>query len=137
PCIYYGDEVGMTGANDPYCRGAFPWHDRESWNEDLLDFHKRAIAMRHAYPALRTGSFEALLARGSVYAFRRVLADEEMIVVFNVAEERVSVDIPLGESSTPGAYTAVWGEGTHTAQAQRLPGVTIGGRGALVLKRAG
>lgn len=25
PCIYYGDEVGLDGNNDPFCRKTFPW----------------------------------------------------------------------------------------------------------------
>src|SRR6476646_2550039 len=31
PCLYYGDEVGLTGGNDPGCRGAFPW-DESRWD---------------------------------------------------------------------------------------------------------
>ena len=136
PCIYYGDEVGMTGANDPYCRGAFPWHDKPSWNEDLLAFHKQAIAMRHAHVALRTGSYEVLYAKESIFAFNRVLGDEQMVIIFNVAKEKRSIDLPLSDALTPGIYNAVWGEGTYTTQSQRLPNITIGGRSALVLKRA-
>ena len=28
PCVYYGDEIGMTGGREPASRGAFPWDDR-------------------------------------------------------------------------------------------------------------
>ena len=30
PCIYYGDEIGMSGGHDPDCRGAFPWQDEDA-----------------------------------------------------------------------------------------------------------
>ena len=63
PCIYYGDEIGMTGANDPFSRGAFPWHDTTQWNQDLLDFFRRAIALRNQHAVLRTGCLRHHLRR--------------------------------------------------------------------------
>lgn len=35
PCIYYGDETGMTGGSDPDCRRGFVWEESE-WNRELL-----------------------------------------------------------------------------------------------------
>lgn len=93
PCIYYGEEIGMSGGPDPGCRGAFPWEARTSsstragrapdpsgeaglldaqpWDGDLLDFHRQAITLRHSYPALRTGAYKTLLAAGEVFGFSR------------------------------------------------------------------
>lgn len=34
PCVYYGDEIGMTGGYDPDCRKGFPW-DEAKWDTDL------------------------------------------------------------------------------------------------------
>ena len=48
PSIYYGDEIGMTGGHDPANRGAFPWHQTESWNTELLHEFQRLIALRRA-----------------------------------------------------------------------------------------
>ncbi|NJN44045.1 MAG: alpha-amylase, partial [Anaerolineae bacterium] len=42
PNIYYGDEIGMTGAGDPDCRRAFRWDQPETWDQDLLQFYKNA-----------------------------------------------------------------------------------------------
>ena len=36
PCIYYGDEIGLRGGNDPENRGAFPW-DEGRWDTGLRD----------------------------------------------------------------------------------------------------
>ena len=36
PCIYYGDEIGLEGGEDPLCRAGFPWAHRERWDEDVL-----------------------------------------------------------------------------------------------------
>ncbi len=43
PCIYYGDEVGMEGYGDPYCRGTYPWGGGD---QELLTFYKALAAIR-------------------------------------------------------------------------------------------
>lgn len=130
PCIYYGSEIGMSAADDPDCREAFPWQSEDSWDQALLAFHQRATALRHAYPVLRTGSFETLYADDYVYAFRRVLADEEMIVVFNTAVTPQTVTIPLPTGAAE-KYRVVWpakGDAVETA---------VGGHLTCVLPRRG
>ncbi|MEG0766772.1 MAG: glycoside hydrolase family 13 protein, partial [Clostridia bacterium] len=48
PCLYYGDEAGMTGGPDPYCRQTFPWDtpDHALQDEVSMLFHLR----RHCLP---------------------------------------------------------------------------------------
>ena len=55
PSLYYGDEAGMEGAADPYCRGTFPW-GRE--DEETMAIHKELFKLRHERPVLRRGSFD-------------------------------------------------------------------------------
>ena len=55
PCIYYGDEAGLYGMSDPYCRGTYPW-GRE--DEELLGEFRHAAKVRMASPALRTGDMK-------------------------------------------------------------------------------
>ncbi|HYF61361.1 MAG TPA: glycoside hydrolase family 13 protein, partial [Herpetosiphonaceae bacterium] len=74
PSIYYGDEIGLTGSGpDAMYRRPFPWDRPEAWNTDLLEFYRRAIALRHARPALCTGDYRRLLAEPAAYAFARTL----------------------------------------------------------------
>ncbi len=91
--IYYGDEVGLVGAIDPDSRRGFP--AEAEWDRELLDYHRRLIALRHQYPALRTGSYQVLSAVGNVYVFMRTLADERLIVAVNVGIESASVTLNL------------------------------------------
>jgi neopullulanase len=70
PCVYYGDEIGLTGGHDPHCRRSFPW-DEARWNLKILAHVKKLIALRKAYPALRRGSYHRLHADREVYAFGR------------------------------------------------------------------
>ena len=63
PMVYYGDEVGMNGGEDPYNRGAYPWPDRGGRPDMALQQRVRAlIAMRHAQPILRRGQAQAMRA---------------------------------------------------------------------------
>ncbi len=95
PSIYYGDEIGMAGGYEPASRGAFPWHEEFSWNRELLHDIQRWIALRHARPALRRGSFKTLIAQGNVYAFLRQLDNESIVVILNASRATERLDIPV------------------------------------------
>ncbi|MBA4175911.1 MAG: hypothetical protein C0505_05035 [Leptothrix sp. (in: Bacteria)] len=62
PTVYYGDEVGVTGGDDPYNRATYPWAD-EGGRPDtaLLAEFRRLIAMRNRHAVLRRGSLDAPL----------------------------------------------------------------------------
>ncbi len=64
PCIYYGDEIGMEGREDPDCRRSYPW-DPARQDGELRAFVAGLIALRKSEPALRRGSFRLLEAHGS------------------------------------------------------------------------
>ncbi len=57
PCIYYGDEAGMTGASDPWCRGTYPWgHEDTDFREEV----RRILRFRRENPVLHTGFLHVL-----------------------------------------------------------------------------
>ena len=89
PSIYYGDEVGLAGGLDPDCRWAFPAKD--VWDQLLLQCHKDLIALRHAYPALRTGAYQTLAAEGNCHVFSRMLEGDMVVVAVNAGEQSVQV----------------------------------------------
>jgi|LSQX01.2.fsa_nt_gb 4-alpha-glucanotransferase len=55
PSMYYGDEVGMEGAADPFCRGTYPWDQADKGS---LQATKEAFALRKARPVLTRGFLE-------------------------------------------------------------------------------
>ena len=62
PTIYYGDEVGLGGGEDPFNRAPYPWADQGGRpDEALLADFKRLTALRHALPVLRRGTLHAPL----------------------------------------------------------------------------
>ena len=84
PCIYYGDEAGMQGYGDPFCRGTYPWGAE---NQDLLLWYKTAIALRKGYPAYTDGELETIYKIGNGYAFIRFLENEHHIVAANCSNQ--------------------------------------------------
>jgi cyclomaltodextrinase len=94
PSIYYGDEIGLQGGHDPANRAAFPW-DSKQWDMDLLHDFQRMIALRHARPSLRRGSYTSLYAEDDVHAHLRQLGEESVIVVLNASRATRRIDLPV------------------------------------------
>lgn len=108
PCIYYGDEAGLSAASDPFCRAAFPWDEFEANPHPLHDFYRQAARLRHAHPSLRTGDFEILFAEGDLLAYRRRSADEESLVFFHAGKaERATLSLPADKLSAS-TYQLAW-----------------------------
>lgn len=79
PCLYYGDEIGLAGGNDPFCRAPFPW-DQTHWNGELLAHTQQLARLRQQSPALRRGALQLLYAQGESLVFVRVLDDERVLI---------------------------------------------------------
>ncbi|MBW7475160.1 alpha-glycosidase [Paenibacillus oenotherae] len=61
PCIFYGDEIGLKGGDDPDCRACMVWEE-EGQDRELYDFYKLLIHLRKEHPVLRSGRFRFLHA---------------------------------------------------------------------------
>ena len=134
PCIYYGDEVGLTGGMDPGSRGAFPWHNESIWNQSLLKFFKQAATMRRRYSVLGTGDFTQLHGERGVYAFRRTQGRQSAIVIFNATNEKaVLPTLAVGNELEHRYLQAVWNTGDYSVQNHAIANVAIPPRDALVL----
>ncbi len=133
PCIYYGDEIGLSADTDPHCRETFPWQDEKRWDKDLLAFYKNAISLRKENPVLRTGSFLEVYADKDVYAFVRKLGDEEAVVAFNASQKNRRVEI-LGIKALD--FSLVWPAGELISWKFRESWLilTIPARSGVVLK---
>jgi glycosidase len=118
PSLYYGDEVGLLGELDPDCRRTFP--AEVHWHRNLLQFYKDLIALRHRYPALRTGQYAVLYAEQNLYSFARTLEAERVVVALNTGTTAAWLDkakLSLEGASLQEEFTfqgATWdGEGLH------------------------
>ena len=59
PLIYYGDEIGMEGANDPDCRRCMEWN-RNRWDKATFELHKRLVQLRRHCFWLSNGGFSVI-----------------------------------------------------------------------------
>ncbi|MCB2209440.1 glycoside hydrolase family 13 protein [bacterium] len=94
PCIYYGNEIGMTGGRDPENRAPFPW-DESSWDHDLRNAVKTYAHLRMAHQVLRTGEFVPVHGEGRRIAYLRHLGAERILVAINVSGEPWDLNIPV------------------------------------------
>ena len=81
--IYYGDEIGLGGADDPFNREPFPWDDEKSWNLEILNYLKNLMKIKRESPIFKYGRFELLNEHNDFVAFRRILKDESMLCIIN------------------------------------------------------
>ena len=104
PMVYYGDEVGMYGADDPSNRKPMLWPDLMPYDDpseiietEVFEHYRRMIAIRNTCPALQLGSFQSLVtddAKG-VFAFARTLGDQSVVVVINNSDHARRLDVPV------------------------------------------
>jgi cyclomaltodextrinase len=136
PCIYYGDEIGLSGGSSRMpepSRSAFPWQPQR-WDAHLLEYYKRCIALRKAHPALRRGEFISLQARGQVYVYLRRLAEETLLVALNAGDAPEPLDLPTGERLAPeGRWRDLLSGGSAYAERGNLHGLALPPRGGVVL----
>ncbi len=84
PCIYYGDEIGMQGYADPFCRCCFQW---DNINHDLQLWYKLAIALRKSSPVFIYGEFECIYKLNYGYSFIRFNKSDAHIVCANFSDK--------------------------------------------------
>ncbi len=85
PCLFYGDELGVQGYGDPFCRSCFPW-DSMDWVDPesrMRSWIKDLIRLRKSSTALSTGELESVYAIGYTYAYIRTNGDDKYVVIAN------------------------------------------------------
>jgi cyclomaltodextrinase / maltogenic alpha-amylase / neopullulanase len=121
PMIYYGDEAGMWGADDPDDRKPMVWEDLVYQNErthpvpgksrsddpvkfdsELFQYYKKVVGIRNQNVALQRGDFSTILVDDAknVYAFKRSTPDNEVIVVINNGDNKETAVLKLSGSWT-------------------------------------
>ncbi|WP_027408977.1 alpha-glycosidase [Anoxybacteroides tepidamans] len=97
PCIYYGDEIGMTGGQDPGCRKCMVWDESEQ-NRNLFAHVQKLISLRKTYKAFGN--------RGQLYfidagdetnhlIYIKTYEDETIVFLINNSEQETNLSLPL------------------------------------------
>lgn len=92
PCIYYGDEIGMQGYADPFCRATFDW---ENGDDELLLWYKTAAALRKSSTAFTRGEMETVYKFERGYGFIRHDGADKHIVLGNFSNEDKTFRVDL------------------------------------------
>jgi glycosidase len=126
PMIYYGDETGMWGANDPCCRKPMVWldmkyqdevflpdqskkekPDKVEFDHDLFNYYKKIIRIRNSYPALQLGDFKLILIddKNELLAFERNHKGQKVIVILNNNKTNRQIELTVSVDKN---YKDIW-----------------------------
>lgn len=121
PMIYYGDEVGMWGADDPHCRKPMVWEEltyddevidnnsgfnkgfgsyKVDQNTELLKFYDKIINIRNSNETLQKGTVRFLYSNDEKvsFAFERNYNQKIIIVLFNIGSEADEISVNLDKT---------------------------------------
>ena len=86
PCIYYGDEIGMDGGQDPGCRKCMEW-DEKKQDRQLFAHVQELIRLRKEYKILANeGELQFLTPENDCFGFTKETDNTKAIILFNPTE---------------------------------------------------
>lgn len=121
PTVYYGDEAGMEGYEDPLNRRAFPWGAED---EELLRWYRKLGQLRGGRPSLQRGDIFYLYADGSGLALRRQWDGEVTTAAMNSGKEPLTMTLSWPHPIATDAMTGQQFLTDHGAVRLTLPPVS-------------
>lgn len=106
PCIYYGDEIGLTGGYDPGCRKCMEW-DPDKQDTEFRNQIKQLIGLRKSYPLLANeGELKFIDAndKSNHFIFTKENEEQLLVCVMNHSEEVLNVELPINYSKLKHTY---------------------------------
>lgn len=116
PSVFYGDEAGVQGYGDPFCRMAYPWGDED---RELLNYYKKLGALRKKCAAFKNGDFVPFAFEGGLLAYERRGDGAAALTVVNRTDGEITYALPeeykkatclLGKKAVRGKLTLAAGE---------------------------
>jgi glycosidase len=144
PTVYYGDEVGVTGDDDPDDRRTYPWLDRGGApDQGLFNHYQMLNTIRRTNTALTQGDFKVLLADDSaqVVAYGRKTGSQAAVILVNRSAQTQAVSIPVSGYLPNGislnqTYVVGTGGGPVSVSGGSI-NTSIGAASAIILLSAG
>lgn len=91
PMVYYGDEAGMEGWEDPFNRAGYPWGSED---KPLQGFYVQLGQLRKNRVSLQKGTIHYLHAHGAGLAFSRTFESETTLAAFNTGDVTLCLSLP-------------------------------------------
>jgi len=134
PQLYYGDEIGMQGGEDPDNRRDFPggWPEdehnafqrqgRTQEQEQIFETVQTLLRLRQEHEALRSGKLWHLYCDDASYVFLRESEDERLVIVFHNGGSARSLTVSLQDTPAKGAagITNLYGEAQADLAGEQL-----------------
>ena len=84
PSVFYGDEAGVCGGHDPFCRKTFPW-GRE--DKKLTEHYVKLGKLRSYEKALGRGELSLISHKDGLFEFMRIYENEEIAISVNCSDK--------------------------------------------------
>lgn len=133
PQLYYGDEIGMPGGNDPDDRhdfpGGFPGDKQDAFTQsgrtpeqqDVYAHVQSVLKLRREHPALREGTLKHVAVADDYYVFTRETAGERLLVVFYKGfDTKLKVDVAETSIANAKGITPLFAGAPATLSGQQL-----------------
>lgn len=91
PSLFYGDEAGVQGYGDPFCRATYPWGKE---NKSLIDFYKTLGSVRRDCKAFTDGDFYTIFATTDAIAYTRKNKSGSAFIAVNRGSNPATIDVP-------------------------------------------
>ena len=102
PTLFYGDEAGMQGFEDPLNRGTYPWGREDA---ALLNFFRALGRLRTQRLSLQAGTLTYVYAQGGGLVIARKHGGETTLIALNAGDETLTLTLPWGASIAAEALT--------------------------------
>jgi glycosidase len=112
PTLYYGDEIGMSGAADPDNRRMMRFDDELNHLEKkMLSDVSKIIKLRRKHSALRYGDFQTLFANENCFVYLRSDMNERILVALNKSEQAQNITVEFQDFyQTKNAFNIITGQ---------------------------
>ena len=129
PCIYYGDEAGVQGYEDPFNRRTYPWGHEDA---EILSFYRMLCRARDESEALRRGKLDFLQTDGGVLVYNRCIGEECVAVAVNRERDMRTVYLPC-----LAAEDMLRGGGAYSLEDERGTPIVLEPESAMLLRCEG
>ena len=107
PSVFYGDETGVSGYGDPFCRAAFPW---DSINHELLEFYRKLGTFRRSCECFKNGEFIPVHSNHGYLVYMRRGEKDAAVIAVNINDYEVWAEMPDNFKYSP---QVVFGDGPN------------------------
>lgn len=90
PCVYYGDEAGLEGCEDPFCRRCYPWGHEDA---EIMNWYKKLIRIRRENAVFAGGLYRTVKSESGLFIFERSKNGRNLRIITNMGPETAELPV--------------------------------------------